>query len=92
MSRIESLAMTVARAVELYQKSKEIMRKLQAMDDVGLAYLTLGQPLGTVSAANASTSSLPASRSATESLTGRYLGLDAESVNIIPTSASSATR
>jgi excinuclease ABC subunit A len=37
------LAMTVAQAVELFQKRKEIVRKLQAMHGVGLAYLTLGQ-------------------------------------------------
>ena len=43
------LAMTVAQAVELFQKRKEIVRKLQAMDDVGLGYLTLGQPLSTLS-------------------------------------------
>jgi excinuclease UvrABC ATPase subunit len=43
------LAMTVAEAVDLFQKRKEIVRKLQAMHDVGLAYLTLGQPLSTLS-------------------------------------------
>lgn len=45
------LAMTVAQAVELFQKRKEIVRKLQAMHDVGLAYLT----------GNTSASSSPAS-------------------------------
>ena len=43
------LAMTVEQAVELFQKRKEIVRKLQAMHDVGLGYLTLGQPLSTLS-------------------------------------------
>ena len=43
------LAMTVAQAVELFQKRKEIVKKLQAMHDVGLGYLTLGQPLSTLS-------------------------------------------
>ncbi|HET6335235.1 MAG TPA: ATP-binding cassette domain-containing protein, partial [Polyangiales bacterium] len=43
------LAMTVAQAVALFQKRKEIVRKLQAMHDVGLTYLTLGQPLSTLS-------------------------------------------
>jgi excinuclease ABC A subunit len=43
------LAMTVAGARELFQKRKEIIRKLQAMHDVGLGYLTLGQPLSTLS-------------------------------------------
>jgi excinuclease UvrABC ATPase subunit len=38
-----------AQAVELLGKRKEIVHKLQAMHDVGLAYLTLGQPLGTLS-------------------------------------------
>jgi excinuclease UvrABC ATPase subunit len=45
----EVLAMTVAQAVELFRKRREIVRKLQAMHDVGLAYLTLGQPLSTLS-------------------------------------------
>ncbi len=43
------LAMTVAEAVQLFSRRKEIVRKLQAMHDVGLAYLTLGQPLSTLS-------------------------------------------
>ena len=42
------LAMTVAQAVEAFRQ-KEIVRKLQAMSDVGLDYLTLGQPLSTLS-------------------------------------------
>ena len=44
----EVLAMTVAQAVEAFRQ-KEIVRKLQAMSDVGLDYLTLGQPLSTLS-------------------------------------------
>jgi excinuclease UvrABC ATPase subunit len=43
------LAMTVAEGLQLFAKRKEIVRKLQAMHDVGLAYLTLGQPLSTLS-------------------------------------------
>lgn len=43
------LAMTVEQALEHFQKRKEIVRKLQAMHDVGLGYLTLGQPLSTLS-------------------------------------------
>ena len=43
------LAMTVSHAVEHFQKRKEIVRRLQAMRDVGLSYLTLGQPLSTLS-------------------------------------------
>lgn len=45
----EVLAMTVAEAVKSFSKRKEIVRKLQAMHDVGLTYLTLGQPLSTLS-------------------------------------------
>jgi excinuclease UvrABC ATPase subunit len=44
----EVLALTVAEAVEAFSQ-KEIVRKLQAMHDVGLDYLTLGQPLSTLS-------------------------------------------
>jgi excinuclease UvrABC ATPase subunit len=42
------LEMTVVQALELFQQ-KDIVRKLEAMRDVGLAYLTLGQPLSTLS-------------------------------------------
>jgi len=42
------LAMTVAAALGHF-KQKEIVRKLTAMRDVGLDYLTLGQPLSTLS-------------------------------------------
>jgi excinuclease UvrABC ATPase subunit len=42
------LALTVAEALEFFTQ-KEIVRKLQAMSDVGLDYLTLGQPLSTLS-------------------------------------------
>jgi excinuclease UvrABC ATPase subunit len=42
------LAMTVAEALE-FLKINEVIRKLQAMSDVGLDYLTLGQPLSTLS-------------------------------------------
>ncbi len=44
----EVLAMTVAEALGVFSQ-KEIARKLQAMSDVGLDYLTLGQPLSTLS-------------------------------------------
>jgi excinuclease UvrABC ATPase subunit len=44
----EVLSMTVAQALEVFRQ-KEIVRKLQAMSDVGLDYLTLGQPLSTLS-------------------------------------------
>jgi excinuclease UvrABC ATPase subunit len=42
------LAMPVREALE-YFKVKEVVRKLQALRDVGLEYLTLGQPLSTLS-------------------------------------------
>ncbi|HLM67245.1 MAG TPA: excinuclease ABC subunit UvrA, partial [Longimicrobium sp.] len=44
----EVLALTVAQALEFFTK-REIVRKLKAMSDVGLDYLTLGQPLSTLS-------------------------------------------
>jgi excinuclease UvrABC ATPase subunit len=42
------LAMNVGQALE-YFEIKEVTRKLQAMSDVGLDYLSLGQPLTTLS-------------------------------------------
>jgi excinuclease UvrABC ATPase subunit len=42
------LALTVAQALDFFTR-REIVRKLQAMSDVGLDYLTLGQPLSTLS-------------------------------------------
>lgn len=42
------LEMTVAQAVEFFHR-KEVKHKLKAMYDVGLDYLTLGQPLSTLS-------------------------------------------
>ena len=42
------LAMTVQQALEFFE-IKEIVRKLQAMSDVGLDYLGLGQPLSSLS-------------------------------------------
>ncbi|MBO7742978.1 excinuclease ABC subunit UvrA [Paenibacillus sp. MWE-103] len=42
------LEMTVEQAREFFQL-KEVVRKLQAMSDVGLNYITLGQPLSTLS-------------------------------------------
>ncbi|MCE7044328.1 excinuclease ABC subunit UvrA [Dyadobacter sp. CY312] len=44
----EVLELTVQQALD-YFKQKEILHKLQAMSDVGLDYLTLGQPLSTLS-------------------------------------------
>jgi excinuclease UvrABC ATPase subunit len=42
------LALTVAHAIEAFSQ-RDIVRKLHAMSDVGLDYLTLGQPLSTLS-------------------------------------------
>lgn len=42
------LAMTIAEALEFFD-NKEVSKKLQAMNDVGLSYLSLGQPLSTLS-------------------------------------------
>ena len=42
------LEMTVEQALEFFEL-KEVVRKLQAMSDVGLNYVTLGQPLSTLS-------------------------------------------
>ena len=44
----EALELTVAQAIDFFDL-KEIAQKLQAMNDVGLDYLTLGQPLSTLS-------------------------------------------
>lgn len=44
----EVLEMTVDQALEFFEL-KEVVRKLQAMSDVGLNYITLGQPLSTLS-------------------------------------------
>ncbi|MGE6226575.1 ATP-binding cassette domain-containing protein [Paenibacillus chitinolyticus] len=44
----EVLEMTVEQALDFFQL-KEVVRKLQAMSDVGLNYITLGQPLSTLS-------------------------------------------
>jgi excinuclease UvrABC ATPase subunit len=42
------LAMNVQQALEFFE-IEEVVRKLQAMSDVGLGYLGLGQPLSTLS-------------------------------------------
>jgi len=42
------LEMTVEQALDFFQL-KEVVKKLQAMSDVGLNYITLGQPLSTLS-------------------------------------------
>jgi len=47
-SIVEVLEMTVEQALDFFQM-KDVVRKLQAMSDVGLNYITLGQPLSTLS-------------------------------------------
>lgn len=42
------LAMTVREASEFFSR-KELLRQLQTLEDVGLGYVTLGQPLSTLS-------------------------------------------
>ena len=44
----EVLALTVEHALDVFSQ-RDVVRKLQAMSDVGLDYLTLGQPLSTLS-------------------------------------------
>lgn len=44
----EVLQLTVAQAIDFFEL-KEVSRMLQSMNDVGLDYLTLGQPLSTLS-------------------------------------------
>ncbi|WP_028610860.1 ATP-binding cassette domain-containing protein [Paenibacillus harenae] len=44
----EVLEMTIEQALAFFEL-KEVVRKLQAMSDVGLNYITLGQPLSTLS-------------------------------------------
>src|SRR5690606_22172843 len=48
MSISDVLSMSIQEALEFFT-IKEIVRKLQALSDVGLNYLTLGQPLSTLS-------------------------------------------
>ncbi len=45
---VELLGMTLAESLEFFD-NKDINKKLQALNDVGLNYLTLGQPLSTLS-------------------------------------------
>lgn len=45
---VEVLRMTLAESLQFFD-NKEVNKKLQALNDVGLNYLTLGQPLSTLS-------------------------------------------
>ncbi|NDV63116.1 excinuclease ABC subunit UvrA [Puniceicoccales bacterium CK1056] len=43
------LALTIDEAIEVFEEHKPIVRKLRALEEVGLGYLPLGQPLNTLS-------------------------------------------
>ncbi|KIL74817.1 ATP-binding cassette domain-containing protein [Bacillus badius] len=43
------LAMTVREASEFFISKEDLLRQLQTLEDVGLGYVTLGQPLNTLS-------------------------------------------
>ena len=53
------LNMTVNMAVEFFENIPSIYQKLRAIQEVGLGYLTLGQPCTTLRAASRSASSWP---------------------------------
>lgn len=56
------LSMTVSEAIDYFgMGSGDIVRKLQAMSDVGLDYLSLGQPLSKLSGGECQRSSWPSS-------------------------------
>ncbi|MFA6451323.1 MAG: excinuclease ABC subunit UvrA [bacterium] len=42
-------AMTAAEALVFFRNSRPLVRKMQALDDVGLGYIRIGQPLNTLS-------------------------------------------
>lgn len=45
----EVLEMTVLEAIEFFKEEKDIVKNLQILEQVGLDYITLGQPLNTLS-------------------------------------------
>ncbi len=49
----EILAMTISEAIEFFRDNKKIVKKLALLDEIGLGYLTLGQPLNTLSGGEA---------------------------------------
>ena len=52
-SVVDMLAMTVSEAVSFFRTEPAIRKRLQPVRDVGLGYVTLGQPLGTLSGGEA---------------------------------------
>jgi excinuclease ABC subunit A len=53
LSVSEVLDLTVAEALQLFAQDREVLAKLQPLHDVGLDYLTLGQPVPTLSGGEA---------------------------------------
>lgn len=46
---VEVLKLTVEEAIDFFKEERKILKILNAMKEVGLSYMTLGQPLGTLS-------------------------------------------
>lgn len=53
---VELLGLTASQALQVFEDAK-IRRRLKVMEQVGLSYLTLGQPLSTLSGGERSESS-----------------------------------
>src|SRR5690606_6341667 len=53
LSVADVLALTVSEAVQCFAADREVLRALQPIVDVGLEYVTLGQPVPTLSGGEA---------------------------------------